>query len=115
MTKLASPAKQSQVRISAGPAGQAGATGRVRLPRDRERWQQLQQGGRLPATAVLYALGKVSVLDTMTFIKTFSVSLYSQFLENTTPAADKLTLGKNVHYGREGLDYTHSENQMNGW
>ena len=115
MTKLASLAKQSQVSISAGPAGQAGETGRVRLPRERERRQQLRLGGRLPATAVLYAVGKVSVLDTLTFINMFSVSLYSQFLENTMPAADKLTLGKNVHYGREGLDYTHSENQMNGW
>lgn len=115
MTKLACPAKQSQVRISAGPAGQAGATGRVRLPRERERRQQLQQGGRLPATAVLYALGKVPFLDTLTLIKTFGVSLYSQFLENTMAAADKLTLGKNVPYGREGLAYTHSENQMNGW
>lgn len=68
-------------------------------------------GGWLPATCSSQcAVGQVSVLDTLTFIKVFKVSLYLHVSEKTTLVAEKPSLGKNrCHLG---VDYIHSENQV---
>ena len=66
VTQLAPPAKQSHGRILADPAGQAGGWAGEGT---RERGSGSSPVGQLPATTVLHAARKVSVLDTRTSIK----------------------------------------------